>query len=107
VRVDGRDTCAYQSPLVGFYLTCSTGRQSSKDGVSTALVGVYNHLTEMCSGSEAGSHRGRIDFVSLDSRLESNNEEEESMGLRDDGALGRFVSNARAPCLPLSRALSL
>jgi len=36
-----------------------------------------NHFTEMCSGSEAGSYLRLIDFVSLNSRLESNKEEED------------------------------
>ena len=35
-----------------------------------------NYLTEMCSGSEAGSHLRLIDLNSLNSRLESNKEEE-------------------------------
>ena len=35
-----------------------------------------NYLTEMCSGSEAGSYLRLIDCVSLKSRLASNKEEE-------------------------------
>ena len=34
-----------------------------------------NYFTEMCSGSEAGSYSRPIDFVPLNSRLESNQEE--------------------------------
>jgi hypothetical protein len=37
----------------------------------------------MCSSSEAGSHSKLIDFVSLNSRLESNKEEEKSDAARD------------------------
>ena len=36
-----------------------------------------NYLTEMCSGSEAGSYLRLIDVVSFNSRLENNQEEEE------------------------------
>ena len=36
-----------------------------------------NCITEMCSGSEAGSYSRLIDFVSLNSRLESHKEREE------------------------------
>ena len=36
-----------------------------------------NYFTEVCSGSEAGSYVRLIDFVSLNSRLESNREKEE------------------------------
>ena len=39
-----------------------------------------NYFTEMCSGSEEGSYLSLIDFVSLNSRLESNKEEEEEEG---------------------------
>ena len=39
-----------------------------------------NYFTEMCSGSEAGSYLRLIDFVSLNSRLESNKEEREGKG---------------------------
>ena len=35
-----------------------------------------NHFTEMCSGSEEGSHFRLIDFEPLNYRLESNKEEE-------------------------------
>jgi len=53
----------------------------------------------MCSGSEAGSYLRRIDFVSLNSRLESN-EEEEGMG-RDCWESGPSPrSNASVTRLP-------
>jgi len=39
-----------------------------------------NFFTEMCSGSEAGSHLRLIYFVSLNSRLECNKEEEVESG---------------------------
>jgi len=39
-----------------------------------------NYFTEMCSGSEAGSYLRPIDVCILNSRLESNNGEEEERG---------------------------
>ena len=36
---------------------------------------VHHHFTEMCSGSEAGAYLRLIDFVSLNSWLESHKEE--------------------------------
>ena len=39
--------------------------------------GQNNCLTEMCSGSEEGSYVRFMTFVSLDSRLESDKEEED------------------------------
>ena len=43
-------------------------------GESTRGV-VLNYFTEMCSGSEEGSYLRLLDFVSFNSRLESNKEE--------------------------------
>ena len=40
-----------------------------------------NFLAEMWSGSEEGSYLRLIEFVSLNSRLESNKEEEEGSGV--------------------------
>ena len=42
-------------------------------------------------GSEEGSHLKLIDFVSLNSRLESNEEEEEAVPGEGSGYLGRLV----------------
>ena len=49
---------------------------------SHRATGVHenNYFTEMCSGSEAGSYLRLIDYVSLNARIESNNEEEEVTG---------------------------
>ena len=41
-----------------------------------------SYFTEMCSGSEAGSYLRLMDFVSLNSRLESSKEEEKIHHLR-------------------------
>ena len=51
------------------------------------------YCTEMCSGSEEGSYLRRTDFfVSLNSRFEGNEEEEE--GLRVEGEGAGFQSNS-------------
>jgi len=42
---------------------------------STSFQRIPRDSAEMCSGSEAGSYLRLIDFVSFDSRLESNKEE--------------------------------
>ena len=45
-------------------------------------------MTHLCSGSESGSHSRLIDFVSRNSRLESNKEEDEEFahsGKREAG----------------------
>jgi hypothetical protein len=46
--------------------------------VAAARPGNNNYFTKMRSGSEAGSYLRRIQFSSLNSRLESNEEEEET-----------------------------
>jgi len=47
-----------------------------------------NYFTEMCSGSEEGSYLRLIDFLSLNSRLESNKEEEEGTRSRGSASIG-------------------
>jgi len=61
----------------------------------------------MCSGSEAGSDSRLIDFVSLNSRLESNKEEEDllrSLAARAETALQVFSSSLLLSSLELSDA---
>ena len=42
-----------------------------------------NYCAEMCSGSEEGLYVRRMDFLSLNSRLKSNKEEEEDVSRHD------------------------
>jgi len=56
----------------GYFLQLSRGK--ALDQVARWLPFENNYLTEMCSGSEAGSYLRLC--VSLSSRLESNKEEE-------------------------------